>query len=113
MGIASFQFHRGAQAAHEPGRGGQDCRNKLLGRASKLWDSDYKKHNRDELLEAPELVATCIEMYALQTSTYRARLKDERLIARYDEMKTATSVRDRRHRCGAAPSSLHNVEHRL
>jgi hypothetical protein len=69
------------------------ARQKLLGRASKLWGNNYEHHCRHELTEVPDLVETCMQVYAAQTSTYRARLTDKRLIARYDE-KTAVSLRD-------------------
>ena len=69
------------------------ARQKLLGRARALYDNDYRLHLENELKEAPDLVESSVQLYASQTSTYRARLTDERLIARYDE-KTATSVRD-------------------
>jgi uncharacterized protein YigA (DUF484 family) len=69
------------------------ARQKLLGRARALYDNDYRLHLENELKEAPDLVEKCMEVYASQTSAYRARLTDGRLIARYDE-KTATSVRD-------------------
>ena len=69
------------------------ARQKLLNRARKLWADDYTNHLEFELKERPELTMSVIELYCAQTSTYRARLSDERLIARYD-LKTTISVRD-------------------
>ena len=49
------------------------ARQKLLGRASKLWGNNYEHHCRHELTEVPDLVETCMQVYAAQTSTYTVR----------------------------------------
>lgn len=62
-------------------------------RGRDLWSSDYKPLLRREDLEAPLLREQVVQVYSHQVSTYRARLKDPRLTARYDA-KTGWLVRD-------------------
>lgn len=69
------------------------ARAKLLGRATRLWACNYTIPLEHELKEHPDLVANVVDMYAAQTSTYRMRLTDDRLKARYDA-KTQFCVRD-------------------
>ena len=65
----------------------------LLSRARALWEVSYDEHLLHEAKEAPELRLQVASVYAAQISSYRARLKDERLAGRYD-LKTDRMVRD-------------------
>lgn len=66
---------------------------RLLWRATRLWAPDFRPLIEAEALEAPVLRARVVELYSHQVSTYRARLKDARLLARYDA-KTERMIRD-------------------
>jgi hypothetical protein len=62
-------------------------------RARQLWQDDFTPLLELEAKETPELRAQVDELYGAQRSTYRARLKDTRLIERYD-IKQVRMVRD-------------------
>ena len=73
----------------------EDARLKLLQRAKKLWGTpeEYREYLRLESLETPELWESVALMVTGQRSSYRQRLHDERLLAKYDA-KADKQIRD-------------------
>jgi hypothetical protein len=61
--------------------------------ARRLWSCDYTSELLEEKAEAPELWQFVTEHFASQTSSYRMRLTDPRLIERYDA-KAEKQIRD-------------------
>ena len=68
-------------------------RSRQLMRAARLWAPDYRLELEKEKGEVPELWEHVTNLFKVQVSTYRLRLKDERLLLRYDA-KTERMVRD-------------------
>jgi hypothetical protein len=68
-------------------------RTEYFARAKKMWCCDYTAFLNEEREEDPVLWKTTAMLFGSQTSSYRQRLPDTRLVHRYD-LKEEKQIRD-------------------